>query len=175
MYHHDGQIDKRLDVDPEKIGKLLCPRKDSRAYPQGAPPRFGCHRLCLPCMRYATDSHIPNGSQWSDRSRRRLSSRRSQTACKTLRAWSKLSSAVWMRLFAVRMKFSDAAINSRDCTTGGLPDSLAITSTVGCITDARESAIHRIAQPALHNLARSAPAAGALALSAVRIHRGQPN
>jgi len=75
-----------------------------------------------------------------------------------------------MRLFAVRMKFSDAAINSRDCTTGGLPDSLAITSTVGCITDARESAIHRIAQPALHNLARSAPAAGALALPAVRIH-----
>src|SRR5262249_43735002 len=49
MYEDDGEINKRLDVDPEKIGKLLCPRKAFRAYPQSAPPRFGRH-LAVPAV-----------------------------------------------------------------------------------------------------------------------------
>jgi len=47
MYQREGEINKRVNIDTEKIGKLLCPRKDFRADPQRTPPRFGCHSLCF--------------------------------------------------------------------------------------------------------------------------------
>jgi hypothetical protein len=33
VYRRDGEINKRVNIDTEKIGKLLCPQKDFRAYP----------------------------------------------------------------------------------------------------------------------------------------------
>src|SRR5262249_25626806 len=53
MYQRDGEIKKRVDIDTEKIRKLLRPQKDFRACPQRAPARVGCHSMCVPCIRYA--------------------------------------------------------------------------------------------------------------------------
>jgi len=43
MYRPDGERNKRVNIDTEKVGKLLCPRKDLRADPESAPPRLARH------------------------------------------------------------------------------------------------------------------------------------